>query len=152
MNQLLTVISQLDQSDLTDRMVRVAIALLNRANDRGELHITRADACAICQVEGADTVAKYLARLAAANVVDWKGGNGAFHLWFAAWSSASDLQPPAAKTKPPAAASTRRVLPIDPPPTTAKWTPWAADQPPAAIWPPPAAVDAPCSTAPSCSW
>lgn len=66
MNQHLTVISQLDQSDLTDRMVRVAIALLNRANDRGELHITRADACAICQVEGADTVAKYLARLAAA--------------------------------------------------------------------------------------
>lgn len=133
MNQHLTVISQLDQSDLTDRMVRVAIALLNRANDRGELHITRADACAICQVEGADTVAKYLARLAAANVLDWKGGNGAFHLWFAAWSGASDLQPPAAKTKPPAAASTRRVLPIDPPPTAAKWTPWAANQPPAAI-------------------
>lgn len=127
MNQHQTVISQIDQSDLTDRMARLAVALLARVNDRGELHITRADACAICDVSDANTVAKYLARLAAAGILDWKGGNGAFHLWFTAWSGASDLQPPAAKDQPPAAASTRRALPIEPPPAAAKWTPWAAN-------------------------
>lgn len=113
MNQHLTVISQLDQSDLTDHMARVSIALLARANDRGELHITRADACAICAVEDANTVAKYLARIAAAGILDWKGGNGAFHIWFTAWSGASDLQPPAAKIQPPAAGRVQRPLPID---------------------------------------
>jgi hypothetical protein len=132
MNKHLDVLQTLDDSDLTDRMVRIAVALLRRANDRGELHITRADACAICQVEDANTVAKYLARLASAMVLDWKGGNGAFHIWFTAWSGASDLLPLAAKTTPPAAASTRRALPIDQPPAAAKWTPWAANQPPAA--------------------
>ena len=127
-----TVINQLDRSDLTDRMARVSIALLARANDRGELHITRADACAICAVEDANTVAKYLARIAAAGIIDWKGGNGALHIWFTAWSGASDLQPPAAKIQPPAAGRVQRPLPIDPPPAAAKWTPWAANQPPAA--------------------
>lgn len=127
-----TVIDQLDRSDLTDRMARVAIALLARANDRGELHITRADACAICDVSDANTVAKYLARLASAGILDWKGGNGAFHIWFSAWSGASDLQPPAAKTKPPAAGRAPRALTVDQPPAAAKWTPWSVNQPPAA--------------------
>jgi hypothetical protein len=132
MNQHQTTINQLDRSDLTDRMVRVAIALCTRANERGELHISRADACTICQVEDANTVAKYLARLAAAGVIDWKGGNGAFHIWFTAWSGASDILPLAAKTTPPAAKTTHRALPIDQPPAAAKWTPWAVNQPPAA--------------------
>jgi hypothetical protein len=132
MNQHQTTIHQLDRSDLTDRMARVAIALLTRANDRGELHISRSDACAICQVEDANTVAKYLARLAAADIIDWKGGNGAFHIWFSAWSGASDILPLAAKTTPPAAKTARRTLPIDQPPAATKWTPWAANQPPAA--------------------
>lgn len=132
MDQHQTVISHLDDSDLTDRMVRIAVSLLRRVNDRGELHITRADACTICAVEDANTVAKYLARLAAAQVLDWKGGNGAFHIWFNAWTGASDLLPPAAVTTPPAAKTVRRSLPIDPPPAAAKWTPWAANQPPAA--------------------
>lgn len=141
MNQHQTTINQLDRSDLTDRMARVAIALLARANDRGELHITREDACAICQVTDANTVAKYLSRLASAGIVDWKGGNGAFHIWLSAWSGASDFLPPAAKTTPPAAASTRRAFPIDQPPAAAKWTPWAANQPPAAKTTPAAAGD-----------
>jgi hypothetical protein len=139
MNQHQTAVHQLDRSDLTDRMARVAIALLVRVNDRGELHITRADACAICQVEDANTVAKYLARLAQAGILDWKGGNGAFHIWFAAWSGASDFQPPAAKTQPPAASRASLPLAIDPPPAAVKWTPWAANQPPAAKNTPPAA-------------
>lgn len=132
MNQHQTVISQLDHSDLTDRMARVAIALVSRANERGELHITRTDASAICQVADANTVAKYLSRLASAGIIDWKGGNGAFHIWFSAWSGASDLRPLAAKSTPPAAGRARRSLPIDQPPAAAKWTPWAANQPPAA--------------------
>jgi len=132
MNKHLHALQTLDDSDLTDRMVRIAVALLRRASDRGELHITRADACAICQVEDANTVAKYLARLATADIIDWKGGNGAFHIWFTAWSGASDILPLAAKTTPPAAKRPAAPLLTDQPPAAAKWTPWAVNQPPAA--------------------
>lgn len=139
MNQYQTIIHQLDTSDLTDRMIRLALALLARTADRGELHLSRADACAICQVEDSNTVAKYLARLAAAGLLDWKGGNGAFHIWWSAWAGASDFRPPAAKTTPPVAIASRRVAAGDQPPAAAKWTPWAANQPPAAKTTPPAA-------------
>lgn len=132
MSNYLATLQLLDDSDLTDRMVRVAIALLRRVNDRGELHIPRAEACEICEVEDANTVARYLGRMAAAAVLDWKGGNGAFHIWFSAWSAAAETLPRPAKNTPPAAASAPRAERIEQPPAASKWTPWTGNRPPAA--------------------
>lgn len=125
MNPYLTSIQQLDDSDLTDRMVRIAISLLRRVNDRGELHITRADACHICGVEDANTVSKYLARLAAAGIVDWKGGNGAFHIWFVAWLAWAEVAPPAVITTPAAAKRAKQPAGISTPVPPQTWQPWA---------------------------
>lgn len=131
-NYLITI-KRLDDSDLTDRMVRVALALLCRVNDRGELHIPRAEACELCEVEDANTVAKYLARLASANVLDWKGGNGSFHIWFTAWSGAAETLPKPAKSQAPAAASALDARRTEQPPAAQKWTPWAPNRPPASV-------------------
>lgn len=132
MNSYQAAVQLLDGSDLTDRMVRVAISLLTRCNDRGELHLPRAEACELCQVEDANTVSKYLARLAQAGVLDWKGGNGAFHIWFTAWSPAAEMLPRPAKNTPPAAVSAAAYASANPPPAASKWSPWALNQPPAA--------------------
>jgi hypothetical protein len=132
MNSYQAAIQLLDDSDLTDRMVRVAIALLRRCNDRGELHILRAEACRLCQVEDANTVSKYLARLSVAGVLDWKGGNGAFHIWFTSWSPAAEILPRPAKNTPPAAVSAAVFSAATQPPAASKWTPWALNTPPAA--------------------
>lgn len=131
MNSYQAAIHLLDDSDLTDRMVRVALALLRRCNERGELHIPRVEACALCQVEDANTVAKYLSRLAQAGVLDWKGGNGAFHIWFTSWSPAAEILPRPAKNPPPAAVSSVAMPAIDLPPAASKWAPWALNTPPA---------------------
>lgn len=132
-----SLVVKLAQAQLTSHMKEAALVLASLADpDTGRVTFLKEDSQPVLGVQHPGTVRKYLARMAAAGLLDWNGGGKTFTVWFLDWSPVERTYriPAAPPDKKPARTSAKRfpasapiaesVSPSSRPVSSGKAAPW----------------------------